>query len=1000
MKRQSCRLPEGGRIDRRQPLQFTFNGRIYEGFAGDTLASALLANDLTVIGRSFKYHRPRGVFSAGSEEPNALVQLEYGVYTQPNLRATQVELYRGLKAESVNCWPNVNFDLWAVNGLLSPLFPAGFYYKTFMAPSRLWPIYEWLIRHAAGLGRAPVLGDPDRYEAMNIHCDVLIVGGGPSGLAAAVAAGQTGARVILADEQNEFGGALLGGRDEIDSVPALDWVAQTIRHLEGMKEVTLLPRTTVFGYFNHNFLAAVERVTEHRGESDNRLPRQKMWRIRARQVLLATGAIERPMVFEGNDRPGVMLAAAARTYVNRYAVRLAERPIVFTNNDGAYRTAIDLAAAGAKVSVVDVRPESGGECPRLAHTAGIKIIRGSVVIGTRGRRGVSGIDIASIGPEGTVGNTQRLSCDLLAVSGGWNPAVHLFSQSGSTLRFDEAKSCLIPDIAQQPLRVAGAAKGSFPLEACLTEGMEAGIAAAADTGFTSRANPKHAPCTPLASEHPMQPVWMVPSRRNPMGGAHHFVDLQTDVTVADVALAVREGYGSVEHLKRYTTLGMGTDQGKTGNVTGLAILSGILGEAVPVVGHTTFRPPYTPVTFGALAGRNVGLFSDPLRRTPIHHWHARAGAVFEDVGQWKRPWYYPVSGEDMGDAVNRECLAARSGIGILDASTLGKIEVCGEDAASFLNLVYSNNWDTLEVGHCRYGLMLGEDGMVMDDGVTARVADNRYFMTTTTGGAARVSAWLEEWLQTEWPDLRVYLTSVTEHWATITLVGPNARTLLGEVTDGIDLGAKAFPFMTWRTGTVAGSPARIFRVSFTGDLSYEVNVPARYALTVWTAFISAGAKYDITPFGTETMHVLRAEKGYFMVGLETDGTVTPGDLGMERMLSRKKDFIGRRSLARADSARTDRKQLVGLETVDQTVVLPIGAQIVAEPRKHAPIEMIGHVTSSYYSSNLERSIALALIKKGRDRHGELVKLPLEKRTVQAVIRDPVSLDPEGIRLNG
>ena len=1006
MSGQSGRLAQGGRIDRDAPLGFTFDGRRYQAYAGDSLASALLANGVHLVGRSFKYHRPRGILSAGAEEPNAVVQLESGASTQPNLKATQIELYGGLSASSVNRWPSVSFDLGEINDRLGRLIPAGFYYKTFMWPRRLWRAYEYVIRHAAGLGRAPSGPDPDHYEKMQVHCDVLVVGGGPAGLAAALAAGRTGARVILADEQNEYGGALLGSREGIDDAPATAWVEMAVAELEAMPEVRLLDRSTVFGYYDHNFLGILERVTDHLGPAaPPNLPRQRLWRVRARQVVLATGAIERPLVFADNDRPGVMLAGAARCYVNRYAARPGRRAVLFINNDGAYHAALDLAAAGVEVAaVVDLRPEPSGVLARDARETGIEVLGGQAVVAVHGAKRVRAVEVMDLNEagDGVRGEARRLDCDLVLMSGGWNPAVHLFSQSGGKLRFDQEQACFVPGESRQAERSAGAAGGAFALADCLAEGRAAGVAAAADAGFRKRGRARKLPRAHKPEVAPPRHLWLVPSVAPAGRGAKHFVDFQTDVTTADIALAAREGYRSIEHVKRYTTLGMGTDQGKIGNIHGLAILSHALGADIATVGTTTFRPPYTPVTYGALGGRDIGRLADPVRKTPMHHWHERVGAVFENVGQWKRPWYYPQPGESMDDAVRRECLAVRNAVGLLDATTLGKIDIQGADAVALLNRIYTNAWSGLEVGRCRYGMMLGEDGMVMDDGVTARLGETHFLMTTTTGNAAQTLAWLEEWLQTEWPELEVCLTSVTEHWAVATIAGAGARRLLAELTPDIDLRPRAFPFMSWREGTVAGIPARVFRISFTGELSFEINVPANYGMGLWTAVTTAGEEYGLTPFGTEAMHVLRAEKGYIMFGQETDGTVTPVDLGMEWIIAKNKDFIGRRGLRRPDTLREDRKQLVGLETDDPEEVLPEGAQIVAERRSRPPMAMIGHVTSSYYSARLGRSIALALVEGGRKRHGESVHLPLllDGRSASATICDPRFYDPEGHRLDG
>jgi sarcosine oxidase subunit alpha len=1000
------RTGKGGQIDRTRRIGFTFNGRHYDGRPGDTLASALLANGVHLIGRSFKYHRPRGILSAGAEEPNALVQLERGAYSEPNVRATQIELYEGLAASSQNAWPSVEFDLGAVNDVFSKLFVAGFYYKTFMHPRSFWMrVYEPLIRRAAGLGRAPKEPDRDIYDKMNAHCDVLVTGGGPAGLMAALEAARSGARVILADEQPDFGGALLSSTETIGGAPALDWVAGVKVQLASFPEVRLLPRTTVTGYYDQNYLVMVERRTDHlpRGAAPNQ-PRQRLWKVRAAQVVLATGAHERPLVFADNDRPGVMLAGAVRSYVNRYGVLPGRRTLVFTNNDSAYETAIDIEKAGGTVAaIVDLRPEPAGALVEKVEALGIPVVPRSAVAATKGYRRVKAVEIARLSPEGDAISMEMdtITCDLVAMSGGWNPAVHLFSQSGGKMRCDEAIAGFVPDRSVQAELSAGACKGSFALAQCLVEGAAAGRAAAEAAGFDP-AEPAPLPETASPAMAPLRSIWIVPGKRQlGHGRAKHFVDFQNDATAADVLLASREGYQSIEHLKRYTTIGMGTDQGKTSNVNALAILSGTLAAPIPQVGTTTFRPPYTPITYGTLAGREVGALADVARVTPMHRWHVANGAVFEDVGQWKRPWYFARQGESMQEAVNRECRAVRSGVGVLDASTLGKIDIQGPDAAELLNRIYTNAWTKLDVGHCRYGLMCKEDGMVMDDGVTSRLAPNHFLMTTTTGNAALVLGWLEDYLQTEWPSLRVYATSVTEHWATASIAGPKARELLAELAPDLDVSPAAFPFMTMKDAAVAGIPARVFRISFTGELSYEINVPAYAGLRLWREIFRIGAKHGVTPYGTETMHVLRAEKGYIIVGQETDGSVTPFDLGMGWIVAKKKpDFVGKRSFARTDTARDNRKQLVGLLTENPADVLPEGAQLTAMPAAAPPVPMLGHVTSSYHSETLGRSIALALIESGRQRLDSTIYAPLIGRIIACKVVSSVFYDPEGVRLNG
>ncbi|MFL9875428.1 sarcosine oxidase subunit alpha family protein [Paraburkholderia megapolitana] len=993
---QKDRLGAGGRINRAIPLTFTFNGRTYQGFQGDTLASALLANGVHFVARSFKYHRPRGIVTAGVEEPNAVVQLERGAYTVPNARATEVELYQGLVATSVNAEPSLEHDRMAINQKFSRFLPAGFYYKTFMWPRKWWPKYEEKIREAAGLGKAPDTLDADRYDKCYAHCDVLVVGGGPTGLAAAHAAGIAGARVILVDDQRELGGSLLSCRAEIDGRSALQWVEKIEAELSRLPDVKILSRSTAFGYQDHNLVTVTQRLTDHLPVSMRKGSRELLWKIRAKRVILATGAHERPIVFGNNDLPGVMLASAVSTYVHRYGVLPGRTVVVFTNNDDGYQCALDLKACGANVTVIDPRQQGNGALPAAARRHGVKVLNGKVVTAAQGKLRVSSVEVAAYA-NGKVGAREAdVPCDLLAMSGGWSPVLHLFAQSGGKAHWNDDKACFVPGKAAQAESSIGAAAGEFSLARGLRFAVDAGVEAAKATGFD--APRPQAPQAAEIAEAPLLPLWLVGSREAAPRGPKQFVDFQNDVSAADILLAAREGFESVEHVKRYTAMGFGTDQGKLGNINGMGILADALGKTIPETGTTTFRPNYTPVTFGTFAGRELGDLLDPIRKTCIHEWHVEHGAAFEDVGNWKRPWYYPQAGEDLHAAVARECLAVRNSVGILDASTLGKIDIQGPDAAQLLNWVYTNPWSKLEVGKCRYGLMLDENGMVFDDGVTVRLADQHYMMTTTTGGAARVLTWLERWLQTEWPNLKVRLASVTDHWATFAVVGPKSRKVLQKVCSDIDFANAAFPFMTYREGTVAGVAARVMRISFSGELAYEVNVPANLGRAVWEALMAAGAEFDITPYGTETMHVLRAEKGYIIVGQDTDGSITPHDLGMGGLVAKSKDFLGRRSLARSDTAKAGRKQLVGLLADDAQYVIPEGSQIVAGPFQGATAPMLGHVTSSYYSPILKRSIALAVVKGGLDKMGESVTIPLASgKQIAAKIASPVFYDTEGVR---
>jgi sarcosine oxidase subunit alpha len=968
------RLPNGGRIDRGQPLTFTVDDVQYSGFRGDTVASALLAAGRIVVGPSIYRQRPRGILTADGTEPNALVQVG------EVLPATVVEVRAGLSA-----------------------------------------------RILSGIGALEPAPAAEIYDKKFVHVDVLVVGAGPAGLAAALAASAGDARVLLVDDQPELGGDLLSQTQPLAGAPAADWVAGAAVELAARPHVQVLARTSAFGYYDQNYVLLLERRTDHLDlPARPGVSRQRVWHVRARRVVLATGARERPMVFANNDRPGVMLAGAARTYLNRYAVRPGSRAVVATTEDSAYRVALDLIAGGLPVAaLIDSRAQPPAQLAAAVEAAGAEVIAGSVIADTSGSSRLTSIQVRALSESGVLdsgGAGREITADLLAVCGGWNPDVHLFSQSRGNLRWDDDVAGFVPATAAQAVECAGSARGEFTLAGCLQQGADAGARAAelVGRGASSPERP-----LPAVSAEPVRtrprPVWLTPGSAGvPATWQDHFIDLHRDATVADVQRAVGAGMRSLEHIKRYTTIGTGFDQGATCGVNAAGVLAQLLAGSDPVgagsggspgdLGTTTFRAPSTPVSFAALAGRDVGKLHDAARISSMHSWHVAAGAVFEDVGQWKRPWYFPQPGEDLESTVLRECRAARTGVAAMDASTLGKIEIVGADSGEFLNRVYTNAFAGLAVGSARYGMMCTADGMVMDDGVTMRLAPDRFYLTTTTGNAATVLDWFEEWHQTEWPELDVAFTSVTEHWATIAVVGPDSRAVVAALAPGLDVSAEAFPFMTFRetelAATVSGVPARIARISFSGELAYEINVASWHGLAVWEAVLAAGEGQGITPYGTETMHVLRAEKGFPIIGQDTDGTVTPLDLGMAWIVSKKKEFIGKRSLLRPDTARPDRKHLVGLLPVDPEQLLPEGAQLIADGTATgtaagtAPVAMLGHVTSSYRSAVLERTFALALIKAGRERIGEQVLAPLGDRTIAATITAPIFYDPEGARRDG
>jgi sarcosine oxidase subunit alpha len=961
----STRLANGGRlIDRSAAMEFTFNGRRMRGYQGDTLAAALLANDQMLVGRSFKYHRPRGIVAAGAEEPNALVNLGTGARLEPNQRATVTELFDGLACSSQNHWPSLDVDVGVVNNTLARFLPGGFYYKTFIHPRAFWKhVFEPVIRASAGLGRAPKERDADRYEQAYAHCDVLVAGGGIAGLQAALGAGRAGQRVWLIEQQPHW-----GGRAPVDH--GTD-VGAMVAELAAMDNVTMRLRCKAAGVYDHGYVLADERVADHT-PGDGR-PKQRLWRIRAGRIIAATGAIERPLSFAGNDIPGVMLASAVRDYLVNHAVSPGDRTVVVTNNDDAYRTAIALHGAGLSVPVIlDARPKVTGDLPEKARALGIRVEAGRAIAKVKGSKRVTGVQVCLQAGEGAV--IEEIACDAVAMSGGWSPVVHLYSHCGGKLVWDADHALFRPDPAKPPLNHDGRA-----MVACV---------GAANGDLIGE------------GEAAMEAVWVMPQGAGVKLRSKMWLDYQNDVKVSDVQLAAREGYESVEHTKRYTTLGMATDQGKLSNINGLAVLSQSLNEDIPQVGTTTFRPPYTPVTLGTLAGEARGEIFQPLRRTPMHAAHAAAGAYFEPVGLWRRPYCFPRDGEDHAAAVSREVLNTRNNLGLLDASTLGKIIVKGPDAGRFLDMLYTGVMSTLPVGKCRYGLMCNEQGFLSDDGVVARISDDTWLCHTTSGGADRIHGWMEDWLQCEWWDWQVYTANVTEQYAQVAVVGPNARKLL-QVLGGMDVSAAALPFMGFADGTLGGFPVRAYRISFSGELSYEIAVPASHGAAFWDLLMREGAALGAMPYGTEALHVMRAEKGFIMIGDETDGTVIPQDLGLAWAISKKKDdYLGKRGQARNHLASPDRWRLVGLETLDGSVI-PDGAYAVAEGvNANGQRNTEGRVTSTYYSPTLKRGIAMGLIHRGPERMGETVEFnTVTGGTVKARIVDPVFYDKEGAKQN-
>ena len=1002
----STRLSNGGRlINRSKSIEFSFDGKRLNGYEGDTLASALLANNQTLVGRSFKYHRPRGIVASGPEEPNALVGLGKGSKFEPNQRATTTELFEGLHSNSQNAWPSLEFDIGGINRIMSRVFPAGFYYKTFIFPRFAWKhVFEPFIRKAAGLGAAPTEKDSDKYEYFYAHVDVLIIGGGTSGLAAALEVGRSGAKVLVLEQKNTWGGRAPVDGVLIDNQISEEWIDDAMTELQSMPNVTLKNRTMGAGVYDHGWATGYESITDHMPGKKG--PRQRLWRIRAKRILTTTGAIERPLSFAGNDLPGVMLAGSVRDYLVDFGTSCGDIMVLATNNDDAYRTAIKQSEVGLKVAaILDARTSVTGELPNKARELGIRVETGMAISKVKGSKSVSGVSICLQAGEGVP--LEEIKCDIVAMSGGWSPIVHLWSHCGGKLNWDAENAMFRPDAERPPLgddgtgfvSVGGTANGYLIANEAMQDAISQGKLVAKQVGY----KPVNSKSTivDVENESPIEQIWQMPQGMSIKLQAKTFLDYQNDVKVSDVRLAAREGYESVEHTKRYTTLGMATDQGKLSNINGLAILADSLNAEIPNVGTTTFRPPYHPISMGSIAGDARGELFKPIRKSPIHNWIEENGGFFEPVADWRRPYCYQKNNETVKDSVQREILNTRTNVGLLDASTLGKIIVKGPDAGKFLDMIYTNLMSNLKVGHCRYGLMCTENGFLSDDGVVARLDENTFLCHTTSGGSDRIHAWMEEWLQTEWWDWKVYTANVTEQYAQIAVVGPNSRKLL-EKLGGMDVSKEALPFMRFSEGTIGGIRVRPFRISFSGELSYEIAVPASDGQAFWDMCMEAGKEFGIQPYGTECLHVMRAEKGFIMIGDETDGTVIPQDLNMEWALSKKKeDFLGKRAHLRSHMSDLSRWKLVGLKPVDPNVVIPDGAYATdGTVRENGVKNMIGRVTSTYFSPTLNRSIAMGLVKFGPNRMGEIIDFPtLDGKIIKAEICNQVFLDPEGERQN-
>ena len=994
---QTFRLNKAGYINRNKKISFKFNGKKYYGYEGDTLASALLANGVHLVGRSFKYHRPRGFIGANVEEPNAQVQLYSGAKTEPNAVATTVELVEGLVAKSQNCFPSVSFDFGAINNFLHKFFPAGFYYKTFMWPKNFWyKIYEPIIRKAAGLGVASLKPDPDRYEHKFEYCDILVVGSGPSGLSSALAAAKNGARVILAEDKPRFGGSLLTDEVTIGNKNGKDWADETIMELKSMSNVIVKNRSQVFGYYDHNMMVMLEKTKDHIENPKKFTPRQRLWYIRAKEVVISTGSIERPLVFGNNDRPGIMLASAAKEYIKVYGVLVGKKPIIFTNNDSGYEVALDFKKNGINPLVLDIRSNPESSVIEEAKNLNINIKFSYGVVNAQGYKKVNSALIGKLNKEkNKYESIETVSCDCICVSGNWTPTVHLSSQSGNKLKFDEKVNAFIPEQSRQNETTIGSAKGSFTLKKSLTEGFEKGYS------LSKKITEKNIKVSvPTSNEKifgQQDKFWCMPLPKNK--NYKRCVDFQNDVYVSDIELAVREGFRSIEHVKRYTTLGMATDQGRTSNLNGLQLVSNIEKKIIPEVGHTTFRPPYTPVTIGAIVGREVGKHYRPTRKSPIHLWHEKNNAVFVDAGLWLRPRYYKQGKETLQQAAIREATNVRKNVGVCDVTSLGKIDIKGSDAAEFLNRVYTNSWMKLPVGKARYGVMLREDGIVLDDGTTTRISENHFHMTTTTAQAVNVLAHLEYYLQVVWPQLNVNVLSTTEQWAGAALAGPNSRELLSKIFPKTDVSKEALPFMGFTKGDLFGVPARIFRISFSGELAYEINVESGYGVFMWEKIMELGKEMGIEPYGTEALSTLRIEMGH-VAGSEIDGRTISSDLSLEGMLSKKKDFIGKRSLSREAFIEPNREKIVGIVPLDKKTMIPEGSHLVLDSNAPLPNSKLGHVSASCWSVEYNNPFSLAIVKNGKKRIGEKLYAlsPLKNKVIPVEIVSSHYVDPKGERV--